>query len=271
VTEGDLVTNHQLHATNELAPQDVVVGAAVLRATGVVALLAVGAIHFLQIVPTIEQAPLLGAGYVAIIALSVAIAARLVVANDARAWAAAGMLSLAVLVGYAFTRVVGTTFDNQDVGNWSCMLGLASIFVEGSLLALSGAGVMLTTSPASERSRARHRGADGGKGTLGKVDAAADCVRRDLGLSGLFEAVRGVFVEEIIATIPVLAYDADVAEAQAELLVESDRRVAGHWDLRMGRGVPSTESEQRAGGDAAHCEDGRGNGPVSGAGQSFGD
>jgi hypothetical protein len=116
----------------------------VLRATGVVALLGIGTIHFLQIVATIQETPLLGVGYVALIAASVAVAAWLVVANDVRAWAAAGLLSVAVLVGYAFTRLVGTTFDNQDVGNWSCMLGLGSIFVEVSLIGLSGSALALT-------------------------------------------------------------------------------------------------------------------------------
>jgi hypothetical protein len=47
------------------------------------------------------------------------------------------------MLGYAFTRLVGTTFDNQDVGNWSCMLGLASLFVEAALLALSGFAMTL--------------------------------------------------------------------------------------------------------------------------------
>ena len=131
------MTKHHRREANTREPNKFVADPTVLRATGVVALLAIGAIHFLQIVPTIEQTPLLGVGYVALIAASVVLASWLAVANDVRAWAAAGLLSAAVLVGYAFTRVVGTTFDNQDVGNWSCMLGLASIFVEGSLLALS--------------------------------------------------------------------------------------------------------------------------------------
>jgi hypothetical protein len=121
----------------------------ILRATGVVALLAIGTIHFLQIVPTLQQTPLLGLGYIALIVASVLVAAWLVVANDARAWAAAGLISAAVLAGYAFTRVVGTTFDNQDVGNWACTLGLASLFVEATLLALSGAAVALNRAKAS--------------------------------------------------------------------------------------------------------------------------
>src|SRR5438132_170046 len=90
------------------------VDAAILRATGVVALLGIGAIHFLQIVDTFRQTPLLGFAYVLLIAASIAVAAWLVVRDDVQAWAAAGLISVSVLVGYAFTRVVCTTFDNQD-------------------------------------------------------------------------------------------------------------------------------------------------------------
>src|SRR5689334_10972804 len=90
----------------------------ILRATGVVALLGIAAMHFLQIVVTFQGTPLLGLGYVGLIAASMALAGWLAVANDSRAWAGAGLLSFAIIVGYAFTRLVGTTFDNQDVGNW---------------------------------------------------------------------------------------------------------------------------------------------------------
>ena len=135
-----------LHNSNPRTSNQHIADATVLRATGVVALLGIGAIHFLQIVPTVQETPLLGVGYVALIAASVVLAVWLSAANDARAWAGAGLLSVAVLVGYAFTRMVGTTFDNQDVGNWSCMLGLASIFVEVSLLAVSGAALVLAQS-----------------------------------------------------------------------------------------------------------------------------
>ena len=127
-----------MRETNEYA-----VDAAALRATGVVALLGIGAIHFLQIVETFQSTPLLGLAYVGLIAASLALAAWLLVIGDVRAWAGAGLISAAVIVGYAFTRVVGTTFDNQDVGNWSCMLGLASLFVEAALLALSGFAMAL--------------------------------------------------------------------------------------------------------------------------------
>jgi hypothetical protein len=108
-----------------------------LRATGVVALLAIGAIHFLQIVDTLSATPLLGVAYLGLIAATIVLAAWLLVANDPRAWLGAGLLSIAVIAGYGFTRFIGTTFDPEDVGNWACMLGLASLFVEAALVGVS--------------------------------------------------------------------------------------------------------------------------------------
>jgi len=144
-----VMRNHR-QSLNARESEQYAVDPAMLRAAGVVALLAIGTIHFLQIVPTVQETPLLGLAYVALIVASVTVAAWLVVANDSRAWAAAGLISAAVLVGYAFTRLFSTTFDNQDVGNWACMLGLASIFVETALVALSGAALALDKAKASE-------------------------------------------------------------------------------------------------------------------------
>jgi hypothetical protein len=115
----------------------------VLRATGVIALVAIGAMHFLQIAVTFQGTPLLGVAYVGLISASVAFAAWLAAANDLRAWTGAGLLCVAIIVGYSFTRLVSTPFDNQDVGNWSCMLGLATLFVEAALLAVSGYALAL--------------------------------------------------------------------------------------------------------------------------------
>ena len=110
---------------------------AVLRATGVVSLLAIGAIHFLQIVPTTEQTPLLGVSFLFLIAACVAVAARLATHRDQRTWIASAIVCAAAIGGYVFTRTFSTPLDNQDAGNWSCMLGLAALFVETTLLAFS--------------------------------------------------------------------------------------------------------------------------------------
>jgi len=93
------VKTSPIHRMNTRESTQRVADPTVLRATGVVALLAIGTIHFLQIIPTVEQTPLLGVGYIGLIAASVVVAAWLVVTNDMRAWVAAGLLSAAVLVG----------------------------------------------------------------------------------------------------------------------------------------------------------------------------
>ena len=111
--------------------------AAMLRAIGVITFLAIAAMHFLQIPATLKATPMLGAAFVVFIAACLVVAARLVATGDGRAWIAAGAVSAAALAGYAFTRVLSTPFDNQDVGNWACMLGLAALFVESLALVLS--------------------------------------------------------------------------------------------------------------------------------------
>ncbi len=110
---------------------------AVLRATGVVSLLAIGAVHFLQIVPTTESTPLLGVSFLFLIAACLAVAARLATRGDHRTWTASAVVCAAAIGGYVFTRTFSTPLDNQDAGNWSCMLGLAALFVETTLLGSS--------------------------------------------------------------------------------------------------------------------------------------
>ena len=111
---------------------------AMLRAVGVLILLGIGAMHFLQIVATFKATPLLGGGYMVLIAGCVVVASGLVARGDSRIWMAAGIVGAGAIGGYILTRVMSTPLDNQDLGNWSCMLGLAALFVEASLVVLSG-------------------------------------------------------------------------------------------------------------------------------------
>jgi hypothetical protein len=109
-----------------------------LRAIGILILLGIGAMHFLQIVVTFKGAPLLGGAYLVLIAACLLVAGGLVSRGSARTWAAAGLVGAGSIAGYIFTRLLSTPLDNQDVGNWSCMLGLAALFAEGTLLMFSG-------------------------------------------------------------------------------------------------------------------------------------
>jgi hypothetical protein len=131
------MSNLAVRKARSTGPQSVNANDTVLRATAVVSLLAIGAIHFLQIVPTIEQTPLLGVSFLFLIAACLAVAARLATHRDHWSWMASAVVCVAAIGGYAFTRTFSTPLDNQDAGNWSCMLGLAALFVETTLLAFS--------------------------------------------------------------------------------------------------------------------------------------
>src|SRR5580704_6459633 len=118
---------------------------AILRATGIVLLMSLAVIHVVQLVPTFQQVPLLGVAYVFLIAAAVIVGARLVKGHESavQLWLPVAALGLAVFVGYAFTRMLSTPLDNQDVGNWACTLGLAALFVEGLIVAVAAYAISL--------------------------------------------------------------------------------------------------------------------------------
>jgi hypothetical protein len=112
---------------------------AILRATGIVLLMSLAVIHIVQLVPTFQQTPLLGVGYLFVIAAAVVVGARLVKGHQSalQLWLPVVALGVAVFLGYAFTRILSTPLDNQDVGNWACTLGMAALFVEGLMIAVA--------------------------------------------------------------------------------------------------------------------------------------
>lgn len=120
---------------------------AVMRATGILALLGIAVIHLVQLVPTFQSTPLLGAAFVALIAGTLVVGARLVSPNVSgiKLWLPVAALGVTSIVGYAFTRIASTPLDNEDVGNWSCMLGIAALFIEGTLVVLSAYAMSVVT------------------------------------------------------------------------------------------------------------------------------
>ena len=127
---------HQSHSNHW---SGAAVADAVMRATGILGLMGIAVIHLVQLVPTFEATPLLGVAFVVLIAASMGVAARLIstTLSTTRLWLPVATLGVAAIGGYVFTRVLPTPLDNQDVGNWACMLGIAALFVEGLLVALS--------------------------------------------------------------------------------------------------------------------------------------
>ena len=121
----------------------------IARTVAVIGLAGVALIHLLDLPGKFQETPYLAWLYIALILGCLAVAAALVRSSDARAWKAAALLPLGAIVGYTLTRTIGLPQAMDDIGNWTEPLGLASLFVEGSLVALAVA--MLTSLSGSRR------------------------------------------------------------------------------------------------------------------------
>jgi hypothetical protein len=119
------------------AQLDAAVCDGVARAAGVVGLLRIGLIHLLHLPAKLRETPYLGWMYIGLIVGAVLCAFNLVRTGSDRAWMAGGVFALGAMAGYTLTRTVGLPDATGDIGNWLEPLGLASLFVEGTFVALS--------------------------------------------------------------------------------------------------------------------------------------
>jgi hypothetical protein len=110
----------------------------VARAVGAVALAALAAIHVVDLPGTLGPLPLVGAGYLGIIAGAVVVGGMLIARPHWLVWAAAGGLAAGAMGGYVLTRTIaGFLGDHADAGNWRCPLGLAALSVETLIILLA--------------------------------------------------------------------------------------------------------------------------------------
>jgi hypothetical protein len=61
--------------------------------------------------------------------------------DNRNVWLAAGGLAAAIIVGYTINRTVGLPGAMEDIGNWLEPLGLASLFVEGTVVLVAVSAV----------------------------------------------------------------------------------------------------------------------------------
>ncbi len=125
---------------------------AIARTPAVVGLAGVALIHLLDAHDTFLSNPVQGWLYVGLIAGTLGTAAVLARRSDSRAWTAALLLPLGAFAAFVYSRTIGLPGGADDIGNWWEPLGLSSLFVEGTLIALAGAVL-------SERLRAGRRSA----------------------------------------------------------------------------------------------------------------
>jgi len=108
------------------------------RAVGAVALATLAMIHVVDLPGTLGPLPLVGAGYLGIIAAAVVLGGVMIARSHRLVWAATGGLAAAAMSGYVLTRTVGGFLgDHGDVGNWRYPLGLAALSVETVLILLA--------------------------------------------------------------------------------------------------------------------------------------
>ena len=115
-------------------------GAAVAtRAVGALALAALAVMHVVDLPGTLGPTPLVGLGYLGIIAGSILIAGVLIARPHWLAWAAAAAVAASAMGGYVLTRALRGGFlgDHGDVGNWHCPLGIAALSVESVIILLA--------------------------------------------------------------------------------------------------------------------------------------
>jgi len=110
----------------------------VARAVGALALAALAVIHVVDLPPTLGPTPLVGIGYLGIIAAAVLVGGVMITRSHWLAWAAAGALAVSAMGGYVLTRALPGGFlgDHGDAGNWRCPLGIAALSVESVIVLL---------------------------------------------------------------------------------------------------------------------------------------
>jgi hypothetical protein len=107
------------------------------RATAAVGLAGIALIHLLDSIDTWAETRYLFWMYVALMLASLGLAGLVLRGAGRGVWLAAAGLAGLVIAGYVLSRTTGLPNADDDVGNWTEPLGLASLFVEGCVVAVS--------------------------------------------------------------------------------------------------------------------------------------
>lgn len=110
---------------------------AVTRTIAIAGLVAIAMVHVLQMPDAWNATGYLGALFVVVVVVSLVLSATLTRTSDDRAWAAAGVFAILIMIGYVLSRTSGLPGWDDDVGEWTEPLGLASLVVEGLVLCVS--------------------------------------------------------------------------------------------------------------------------------------
>ena len=135
-----------------LGPSQPAQGADVIvRAVAALALAGLAVIHVVDLPGTLGPTPLVGIGYLGIIAAALGVGVVMIARSHWLVWAAAGAVAVMAMGGYVLTRALPGGFlgDHGDVGNWRCPLGIATLSVETLIILLMVLAAWLSRVPAA--------------------------------------------------------------------------------------------------------------------------
>jgi Na+/melibiose symporter-like transporter len=113
---------------------------AAVRATTAVGLGGIAIIHAVDGVGKWSETRYIFWMYMALIVAAIATAACVLISPAPRWLLAAAGLAATVLLAFCVSRTVGLPNATDDIGNWTEPLGLASLFVEGFVVAVAAGG-----------------------------------------------------------------------------------------------------------------------------------
>jgi hypothetical protein len=113
------------------------------RAVVAVGLAGIALIHLLDSIGKFHEVRYVFWLYVALMVGSLAVAAAVLHFHRRSIWLAAAGLAASAIAGYVISRTVGLPNATDDIGNWTEPLGLASLFVEGTVVGVSLYGLIV--------------------------------------------------------------------------------------------------------------------------------
>jgi hypothetical protein len=119
------------------------------RATVAVGLAGIALIHLLDSIGKWSETRYLFWMYIALMVGSLVTAGAVLFTRSRLSWLAAAGVAASALIGFIVNRTVGLPNAMEDIGNWTEPLGLASLFVEGAVVAVSLAAFAATRSLAT--------------------------------------------------------------------------------------------------------------------------
>jgi multisubunit Na+/H+ antiporter MnhE subunit len=106
------------------------------RAVLAVGLAGIALIHLLDSIGKYSETRYLFWMYIALIVASLVTAAGVLFTRSRAMFLVAAGLAASAIVGYVLSRTTGLPNAKDDIGNWTEPLGLASLFVEGVVIAV---------------------------------------------------------------------------------------------------------------------------------------